>query len=42
MIYVPNRMPHPGSRVNEIVVGVLTASILVLAGVITLAQFANY
>jgi hypothetical protein len=42
MSYVPNCMPHPGSRVNDIVVGVLSASILVLAGIVTLAQFAYY
>ena len=42
MTYVPYRMPHPHSRVNDIVVGVLSASILVLAGIITFAQFAYY
>ena len=36
------RSPLPESRVNDAVIGALQASILVLAGIISLAQFAYY
>jgi hypothetical protein len=35
-------MPQPGSRVTEIVAEVLSASVLILAGIVTFAQFAYY
>ena len=37
-----HQMPQPGPSVNDIVVSVLSTSILVLAGIISIAQFAYY
>jgi hypothetical protein len=37
-----NRVPLPESRVSDAVIGALQASILVLAGIISLVQFAYY
>jgi hypothetical protein len=42
MMYVPHQTPQPGSRVTDIVIEVLSTSVLVLAGIITFAQFAYY
>lgn len=42
MTDVPYRMPRPQQRVNDIIVGLLFASVLVLAGVVSIAQFAFY
>ncbi|HEX4159358.1 MAG TPA: hypothetical protein VHY79_12865 [Rhizomicrobium sp.] len=42
MTPVSNRVPLPESRVNDAVIGALQASILVLAGIISLVQFAYY
>jgi hypothetical protein len=42
MSYVPYRMPQMESRVNDFVVATLFASVLALAGIITVAQFAYY
>lgn len=42
MTHISNRLPLPESRVNDAVIGVLSTSILVLAGIISLAQFAYY
>ncbi len=41
MTHISNRLP-PESRVNDAVIGVFSTSILVLAGIISLAQFAYY
>ncbi|HEX3666529.1 MAG TPA: hypothetical protein VHU23_14990 [Rhizomicrobium sp.] len=40
MNYISNRLPLPESRVNDAVISVLSTSILVLAGIVSLAQFA--
>lgn len=42
MTQMLNQTPQPGSLVNDIVVGVLSTSVLVLAGIISIAQFAYY
>jgi len=42
MTRVSNQAMQSHSRVNEIVADVLSASVLVLAGIIALAQFAYY
>ncbi|MGH6888504.1 MAG: hypothetical protein ACREHF_04805 [Rhizomicrobium sp.] len=42
MTDVPYRMPQAGHRINEFVVGALFASVLVLAGIVSIAQFAYY
>lgn len=36
------RMPQSDSPVNDFVVGMFSASVLVLAGIISIAQFAYY
>ena len=36
------QMPQAGPSVNDIVVSVLSTSVLVLAGIISIAQFAYY
>ena len=40
MTHISNRMQLPESRLNDAVIGALQVSILVLAGIISLAQFA--
>ena len=42
MSHIPYRMPLAESRVNDIIVAIFSTSILVLAGIITIAQFAYY
>ena len=42
MLHNPTQLPPAASRVNEVVVEVLSTSVLVLAGIITFAQFAYY
>jgi hypothetical protein len=42
MMHNPNRLQPTGSRVNEVVVEVLSTTVLVLAGIIAFAQFAYY
>ena len=42
MTHISNRMTVPESRVNDAVISVLSTSVLVLAGIISLAQFAFY
>jgi hypothetical protein len=42
MMHNPNQLPPTGSRVNEVVVEVLSTTVLVLAGIIAFAQFAYY
>jgi hypothetical protein len=42
MMHNPNPLPPAGLRVNEVVVEVLSTTVLVLAGIITFAQFAYY
>lgn len=42
MTHVSNQAMQSHSRVNDIVADVLSASVLVLAGIIALAQFAYY
>ena len=42
MMHNPNQLPQVGSRVNEVVVEVLSTTVLVLAGIIAFAQFAYY
>ena len=42
MLQVSRQALEPGSRVNEIVADVLSATVLVLAGIVTVAQFAFY
>jgi hypothetical protein len=42
MTHVSNRIPLPESRVNEAVVNALSVSILVLAGIVSIVQFAYY
>ena len=37
-----NRTSQPGSSANDIVASVLSMSVLVLAGIISIAQFAYY
>jgi hypothetical protein len=40
MTHISNRITLPESRVNDAVISALSASILVLAGIVSLAQFA--
>ncbi len=40
MTYISNHSPLPVSRVSDAVIGVLSTSMFVLAGIISLAQFA--
>jgi hypothetical protein len=42
MTHVLNRLPLPDSRVNDLIIDVLSTSILVLAGIISVVQFAYY
>jgi hypothetical protein len=42
MLHNPTPLPPASSRVNEVVVEVLSTTVLVLAGIITFAQFAYY
>jgi len=42
MTHISNRMTVPESRVNDAVISVLSTSVLVLAGIISLAHFAFY
>lgn len=42
MLHNPTPLPPATSRVNEVVVEVLSTTVLVLAGIITFAQFAYY
>jgi hypothetical protein len=42
MMHNPNQLPPTGSRVNEVVVEVLSTTVLVLAGIFAFAQFAYY
>jgi len=42
MTQFPNQRPQVGSRVNDIVVDVLSASVLILAAMVSIAQFAYY
>jgi hypothetical protein len=42
MMKAPHSFPTPGSRVHEIVVGVLSATVLALVAVVSVAQFASY
>jgi hypothetical protein len=42
MTHISNRMSLPESRVNDAVISVLSNSILVLAGIVSLVQFAYY
>lgn len=42
MTYFPHQTPQPGSRVTEIVADVLATGVLILAGIITVVQFAYY
>jgi hypothetical protein len=42
MTDVPYRMPQTEKRLNDIIVGVFFTSVLVLAGLISIAQFAYY
>jgi hypothetical protein len=42
MMRVSSQMLQPRSRVNEIVADVLSTTVLVLAGIIAVAQFAYY
>lgn len=37
-----HQMPQPGPSVNDIVVGVLSTSVLVLVGILSIVQFAYY
>ena len=37
-----HQMPQPGPRVNDIVVGVLSTSVFVLVGILSIVQFAYY
>lgn len=42
MLRVSRQTFEPGSRVNEIVADVLATTVLVLAGIVAVAQFAYY
>ena len=42
MMQISKHVPQPGFRVNEIVAEVLSTTVLVLAGIIAVAQFAYY
>lgn len=42
MIQMSKQTLQPGSRVNEIVADVLSTAVLVLAGIVTVVQFAYY
>lgn len=42
MMQVSRQMLDPGSRMNEIVADVLSTAVLVLAGIVAVAQFAYY
>lgn len=42
MLQVSRQTLQPGSLVNEFVVDVLSTTVLVLAGIVTFAQFAYY
>jgi hypothetical protein len=40
MRHISNRLPPTDTRVSDTVISVLSTSILVLAGIVSLAQFA--
>jgi len=42
MTHVSSQVSQPRSRVNDIVADVLSTTVLVLAGIIAVAQFAYY
>ncbi|HWE07034.1 MAG TPA: hypothetical protein VG274_10020 [Rhizomicrobium sp.] len=42
MMHNPNQLAPTGSRVSEVVVEVLSTTVLILAGIIAVAQFAYY
>jgi hypothetical protein len=42
MTQISRAMLQPGSRANEIVADVLSTAVIVLAGIIAVAQFAYY
>jgi len=42
MSHISNRVPQSGFELNELVADVLSATVLVLVGIIAVAQFAYY
>ncbi|MGH6878169.1 MAG: hypothetical protein ACREHV_12465 [Rhizomicrobium sp.] len=42
MMHVCGRPQYPDSRVNEIIADMFTTAIIVLAGIVSVAQFAYY
>ena len=42
MSHISNRVPQSRFQVNDVVADVLSTTVLVLAGIIALAQFAYY